>query len=94
LKAFRPNGESSEALRINHGRLEHHSTGFFSVDGQSVRVREMESLAIAEMHGLKRAAYLGAAPDQVEKILNSDTFRRSLVRDVNMRSAAKLRALN
>lgn len=94
LKTFRPNADSKEALRINHGRLEHHSRGFYAIDGESVRVRDMERAAIVEMNGNSRVAFVGAASTSVNMILNSDEFRYSLIRDVHRRSADKLRALS
>jgi hypothetical protein len=93
LKTFRPNGEPREALRINNGRLEHHSRGFFAIEGDAIGVRGMERHAIAVMNGSTRVAFVGAASTAVDRILASDRLRYSLIRDVNVRSAAKLRAL-
>jgi hypothetical protein len=93
LKTFRPDGDSREALRINNGRMEHHSRAFFQVDGTVMRVRDAEREAIAEMNGSARVAFIGCAPSQVEKILGSPSLRLSLIRDINERSASKLRAL-
>lgn len=93
LKAFRPNGDAKEALRINNGHLEHHSRGFFAIDGEAVGVRLMESLAIAAKNGDSHVAYMACASNQVDRLLNSPKLRMSLVRDVNQRNAAKLRAL-
>lgn len=93
LKTFRPNGDSREALRINNGRLEHHSRRFYEIDGDVVRVRQMESNAIVEMNGFTRTAYVGAASTEVERILGSENLRMSLVRDAHRRSAAKLRTM-
>lgn len=92
LKSFRPNGNSREALRINNGRLEHHSRGFFAIDGEIVRVRPMETAALVAMNGLTRIAYVGCASTSVDRILGSEKVRNSLIRDVNQRSADKLRA--
>jgi hypothetical protein len=93
LKTFRPNADSTEALRINNGKMEHHSTGFFAIDGETVRVRQMESNAIAEMNGFTRTAFVGAASTEVDRILGSPKLRTSLVRDANSRSTAKLRCM-
>lgn len=93
LKTFRSSGDPREALRINGGRLEHHSRGFFAIDGEAVRVREMERLAIAEMNGTKRVAYVGVAHDKAESIVHDERLRHALIRDVHLRSVAKLRAM-
>lgn len=93
LKAFRPNGDSREALRINNGRMEHHSRAFFAIDGETLGVRDMERAAIAVMNGNKRVAYLGAAPDQAEKIIGDVQMRHALIRDIHLREAAKLRTM-
>jgi hypothetical protein len=93
LKTFRPNADSREALRINNGKLEHHSTNFYAIDGDTVLVRQMESNALAEMNGFTRTAFVGAASSEVERILNSPKLRYSLVRDAHRRSAAKLRSM-
>jgi hypothetical protein len=93
LKAFRPNGDQAEALRINNGRLEHHSRGFFAIEGETVHVRQMESLAIAVKNGNARVAYLSMAVTEIDKVLTSNKLRMSLVRDVNQRSTDKLRIM-
>lgn len=93
LKTFRPNADSREALRINSGKLEHHSTGFYAIDGETVGVRQMESMAIVEMNGFRRTAFVGAAPSEAQRIVNDPQLRMSLVRETNRRSATKLRAL-
>jgi hypothetical protein len=93
LKAFRPNGDAREALRINNGHLEHHSRNFFAIDGDTVRVRLMESLAIAAKNEDQSLAYIACASNQVDRILGSANLRTSLVRDVHRRNAAKLRTM-
>ena len=93
LKTFRPDADSAEALRINNGRMEHHSREFFAIEGDALRVRDMERSAIAVMNNGKRLAFIGAAPENVDRILGSIKLCRSLIRDLNQRSAMKLRAL-
>lgn len=94
LKTFRSKGNPRDALRINRGRLEHHSRGFFATDGSVLRVREMESLAIMTMNEIKRVAYVGCAADQAERVLANRKLRDSLVRDVHYRETTKLRAMS
>lgn len=93
LKSFRPNGDAREALRINAGRLEHHSRGFFAIDGQPLRVRDMERQAIAEMNIGKRVAYVGCTADHAPSIVNDIRVRHALISDVNARSVNRLRAM-
>lgn len=93
LKGFRPNADSREALRMNNGRLEHHSRSFFAIEGTALRVRDMERMAIMAMNGIKRTAYIGCLSTQADRILADPHLRDSLVRDLNARSAGKLRAL-
>lgn len=91
LKTFRANADSREALKINHGRMEHHSTGFYAIDGDILKVRDMERVAIAEMNNGKPLAFIGCHPDNVNRILGSMKLSRSLIRDLNQRSAQKMR---
>lgn len=93
LKAFRPNGDAREALRINNGRMEHHSRAFFAIDGDALRVRDMERAAIAALNGENRVAYIGCGADRAESILGSERVRQAMIMDVNRRSAAKLRCV-
>jgi len=93
LKTFRSNADSQEALRINNGSLEHHSKLFYSVDGDRVRVREYESLAVNALNEGKTVAYLGCATSEVTRILGSKSLVRDLISSVHLRSAGKLRAM-
>lgn len=93
LKTFRPNADSKEALRINHGRLEHHSRNFYAIDGDRLRVRDMERVAIAVMNEGKPVAFVGCAPSEVSNVLGNQRGRDALIRDTLRRSASKLRAL-
>lgn len=93
LKTFRANGNPREALRINNGRLEHHSRGFFAIDGDALRVRDMEREAIAAVNGTKRVAYIGAAADRAESILADIRLNRAMIVDVHRRGVGKLRVM-
>jgi len=93
LKSFRPQGDATEALRINNGRMEHHSRGFFALEGQVLRVRDMEREAIAAMNGICRVAYLGATPDRAASIATDEPLRHALIRDVQLRASRKLRCM-
>lgn len=93
LKTFRSNGDPRDALRINNGRVEHHSRAFFQTDGIVMRVREMERAAIVAMNGLMRTAYVGCLSSNVDTILSDNRLRDSLIRDINRRSVESLRAM-
>lgn len=93
LKGFRPNGDPAEAMRINNGRLEHHTRGFYSFDGEVLRVRDMERAAIATMNADKPVAFIGMHQSMVPSVLNSRPLRRQLTTDVYQRTAGALRAL-
>lgn len=93
LKAFRPSGDSREALRINNGRMEHHSRAFFAIEGEKLRVRDMERVAIAVLNGNKRLAYIGCSVDSAQSILRNVRVRDAMIIDVHRRDAAKLRSM-
>jgi len=93
LKTFRSNGDPREALRINGGRLEHHSRKFFSLDGEPLRVRDMERAAIAEMNGAKRVAYIGCSRDRAAEIVADQRLRHALIGDVNRRTITGQRCM-
>lgn len=89
LKTFRPNSDPKEALRINNGRVEHHSRGFFHIGNVSARVRLCERAAIRELNSGKSVAFMSVHPDQVDRILGSDRLRFTLIRDIERRSRDK-----
>lgn len=93
LKTFRPNADTREALRINNGRLEHHSRNFFAIDGTAIKVREMESLAITAMNEGKRVAFIGCSSKYASRITADERLTMSLIRDVHIRQSKKLRAM-
>lgn len=51
LKTFKGCHAPMAALRINQGRLERHTPGFFAVGGVATAVREIERLAVAQLYG-------------------------------------------
>ena len=93
LKTFRPNGDAREALRINNGRLEHHSRGFFAIDGEVLRVRDMERAAIAELNGHKRVAYLGSTVDRAQWIAGDLHLRHAMIAKIHRREVDSLRCM-
>ena len=50
LKSFRARDDAQRALELNHGRLEHHTPGYFEIDGKKLGVRDAESAAIEELY--------------------------------------------
>lgn len=92
LKTFRPNGSATEALRINNGRLEHHTRGFYQYEGEVLKVRDAERVAIARMNADSPKAFVAMGGKYVERVMADGALRHRLIMDVNARSAAKLRA--
>jgi hypothetical protein len=66
---------------------------FFARDGDPLRVREAERLAIAEMNGNSRVAYIGASADRAQSIVHNERLRHALIKDVNLRSVVKQRCM-
>jgi len=93
LKTFRPNGDAAEALRINNGRMEHHTRGFYSVDGDTLRVRDMERAAIATMNSDKPIAFIGMAASNVDRVISDAGLRHRLIVDNRARLSALLRIM-
>lgn len=93
LKTFRPNADPTEALRMNNGRMEHHTRGFYCFEGETLRVRDMERLAISHLNANDPKAYVGMHPSQVHSVLSDMSLRHKLIVDTNRRSADKLRAM-
>lgn len=92
LKTFRPNADSAEALRINKGRLEHHSTAFYGFDGEVLKVRDMERAAIATMNANKPVAFMGMSREAVESVMGNRRKVHALIVDANERSRGRMRA--
>lgn len=93
LKTFRPNGDPTEALRINNGRLEHHTRAFYSFDGEILRVRDMERMAIATLNADQPKAFVGMPAELADTVVGNSALRHSLIVDTNRRMAAQLRAI-
>lgn len=94
LKKFRPNGDAADALKINNNYLEHHTTRFFTLDGETLTVKKMESLAIGALNADQPKAFIGMSPSSVDRVLADHGLRHALILDLKKRSAAQLRALN
>lgn len=93
MKTFRPNADTKESLRINGGKVEHHSVGFFTIAERIYTVREAERLAIAEMNEGKQIAFIGCHPNNVDRMLGDRELRYALIRDLDRRSAIRLQGL-
>lgn len=93
LKGFRPNGDPAEAMRINNGRLEHHTRGFYGFDGEVLRVRDMERAAIGALNADKPMAFVGMAQSTVPSVLADNRLRNALIRDSYRRTVAGMRAM-
>lgn len=93
LKTFRPNADPAHALRINNGRMEHHTRGFYSFEGEVLKVRDMERLAIGEMNGDNPVAFVGMAASEVPAVIESGQLRSHLIRDAHSRSTSHMRIM-
>lgn len=92
LKTFRPNADSAEALRLNNGRLEHHSAGFYNFDGEILKVRDMERAAIATMNAEQPIAFMGMRGEAVERVMANPREVHRLIVDANERARNRMRA--
>lgn len=81
LKGYRQSDNAFEALDMNHGRLEHHTPGFFNVDGSKVRVRQAERLAVEEVYGPPLDSFI-VVPADVARYYLSEEGRQYLPRAV------------
>jgi hypothetical protein len=93
LKTFRPDGDSAYALRINNGRMEHHTRGFYGFDGEVLKVRDMERLAIGQLNADKPLAFVGMLAGVAESVIGDRDLRHHLIVDTKRRSAAALRVM-
>jgi hypothetical protein len=93
LKTFRPNGNPAEALRLNNGRLEHHTRGFYSFEGEALLVRDMERLAIATMNQDDPKAFVAMRGEYAQRVLADRRLRHHLIVDSRRRMTAKLRVM-
>lgn len=93
LKTFRPNSDSTEALRINNGRLEHHSRGFYEFEGEVLKVRDMERAAITTLNADKPVAFVGMRGEDAARVIGDLRLKHSLIRDLRQRSATGLRIM-
>jgi hypothetical protein len=92
LKGYRATGNPAEALRINNGRLEHHTTGFYTFDGEVLEVRDMERAAIHFLNLNQPLAFVGMNSSDVDSVLGDPVVRHKLILDGNRRKTAQLRA--
>ncbi len=93
LKTFRPNGDSADALRINNGRMEHHTRGFYGYEGEVLKVRDMERLAIGQLNANRPVAFVGMAAEVADSVIGDSRLRHHLIVDTHRRSTAQLRAM-
>lgn len=85
LKTYRQHKDAPAALKLNHGRLEHHTPGFFVIDGEKVTPREAESIAVKELYGEGFISYI-IVPRDLAAYYMHPTGRRELPRPVLRKS--------
>jgi len=93
LKTFRPAGDPADALRINNGRMEHHTRGFYRYEGEVLKVRDMERAAVTQLNGDKPLAFVGMPADLAPRVVGDTALRHHLIVDTKQRTAALLRAM-
>lgn len=93
LKTFRPDGDAADALRINNGRLEHHTRGFYQYDGEVLKVRDMERLAIGQLNVDQPLAFVGMPAELAESVIGNARLRHHLIVDTRQRMRAQLRVM-
>lgn len=93
LKTFRPSGDPADALRINNGRMEHHTRGFYSFDGEVLKVRDMERAAVAQLNGDKPLAFVGMPAKLADSVVGDPDLRHHLIVDTTRRMTALLRTM-
>lgn len=94
LKSFRANGNPRDALALNNGKLEHHSTEFFALDGVTLPVRDMEREAVAALNGQRRIAYVSVTQERANLLADCPDLRQHIIRDMHRRQTTKLRAMS
>lgn len=93
LKGYRAEGNPAEALRINNRRLEHHTTEFYRLEGEVLKVRDMERAAIAALNADEPKAFVGMSSSDAEGVIADRALRHQLILDVNRRKVTQLRAI-
>jgi hypothetical protein len=93
LKTFRPDSDPADALRINNGRMEHHTRGFYGFEGEILKVRDMERLAIGTLNADRPVAFIGMAAEQAESVIGDPGMRSHLIRDAHARNTGHLRIM-
>jgi len=71
LKTFRAEHDAWFTLYINHGRLEHHSKGFYRVDGVKTPVKDAERAALAKVFPAPPADYIVCSPNEASRYFDS-----------------------
>lgn len=93
LKTFRATQDPTDALRINNGRMEHHTRGFYCFEGEVLKVRDMERAAVGQLNRNKPVAFVGMPASEVSSVLESLEVRSHLIRDANSRMIKHMRIM-
>jgi hypothetical protein len=83
LKTYRSIGSQHEALRINGGRLEHHSKGFFTIAGRRYGVRQAERVALVVRNEGKPVLFWPTMDDEAGRLAADPEARRRIIASVN-----------
>lgn len=69
LKTFRSIATARKALNINNGRLEHHTRGFYNIDGKVRSVKDAEALACTKRVGESDKNLVVGSPGELLQFL-------------------------
>jgi len=81
LKTYRTESTGREALALNHNRLEHHTPGFFTINGERMAPRQAEQYAIREIYGEGFDSFI-IVPAKVARFYLSEAGRHLIPRPV------------
>lgn len=80
LKTFRSTGSALRSLEINGGRLEHHSRGFFRINGHLYPVRAAERAALALKNRDEPKRFFLTSRDEAERLHDDEAGRYRILR--------------
>jgi len=79
LKTYRAQDGSEQALAINNGRLEHHTSHFFTIHGHQYGVRQAERVALSLRNEGKPNVYWTTSRDEAMRIMDDPQSRQRLI---------------
>jgi hypothetical protein len=83
LKTFRSTGSALDSLRINNGRLEHHSRRFFTINGRLYGVRAAERAALTLRNAGVPTSWYVTMDDEAERLRQDPEARQRILASRN-----------